>query len=132
MQLILLLDNLRFKPFTGEILSSTQSISFNRNFINLEAASQCYKKQANKLCLQPPSLNIAFRKQAWPIQNQISCFEKCFKLSLPSKWKAIHPVFHVSLLEPAKGLYPAKAYPPPETVNFQDHLEWEVSHILDA
>ncbi|KNZ48418.1 uncharacterized protein VP01_5685g1, partial [Puccinia sorghi] len=33
---------------------------------------------------------------------------------------------------PAKGLYPGKTHPPPEPVNVQDHLEWEVSHILDA
>ncbi|KNZ52191.1 hypothetical protein VP01_3655g4, partial [Puccinia sorghi] len=31
--------------------------------------------------------------------------------------EAIHPVFHVSLLEPAKGLYPGKTHPPPEPVN---------------
>ncbi|KNZ46105.1 uncharacterized protein VP01_7551g1, partial [Puccinia sorghi] len=33
---------------------------------------------------------------------------------------------------PAKGLYPGKTHPPPEPVNFQDYLEWEVSRILDA
>ncbi|KNZ47221.1 uncharacterized protein VP01_6590g1, partial [Puccinia sorghi] len=40
--------------------------------------------------------------------------------------------FHVSLLEPAKGLYPGKTHPSPQPVNVQYHLEWEVSRILDA
>ncbi|KNZ47041.1 uncharacterized protein VP01_6729g2, partial [Puccinia sorghi] len=35
------------------------------------------------------------------------------------------PCFHVSLLEPAKGLYPGKTHPHTEPVNVQDHLEWE-------
>ncbi|KNZ50426.1 uncharacterized protein VP01_4432g1, partial [Puccinia sorghi] len=29
-----------------------------------------------------------------------------------------------------KGLYPGKTHTPPEPVNFQDHLEWEVIHGL--
>ncbi|KNZ64711.1 uncharacterized protein VP01_10015g1, partial [Puccinia sorghi] len=37
--------------------------------------------------------------------------KKAFKLSLPSNWKVIHLVVHVSLLEPAKGLYPGKSHP---------------------
>ncbi|KNZ50805.1 uncharacterized protein VP01_4229g1, partial [Puccinia sorghi] len=126
--------------FTGEILSLTQSMS----------ASQRYKQQADKLCLKPPSFNIGdsfwlnarhilktrptpklLERKLGPFKIKSVVLKNAFKLSLPLKWKAIHPVFHVSLLEPAKGLYPGKTHPPPEPVNVQDHLEWEVSCILN-
>ncbi|KNZ48320.1 uncharacterized protein VP01_5752g1 [Puccinia sorghi] len=84
-------DNLCFKPFTGEILSLTLSI-------------QRYKQQADKLCLQPPSSTSLFQHcklGLFKIESVVS--KNALKLSLPSKWKEIHPVFHVSLLEPAKG-----------------------------
>ena len=119
--------------------------------INLEAASQRYKDQADKLRIQPPTFNIGdevwldarnirttrptpklSEKKLGPFKIESVISKNAFKLTLPSKWKAIHPVFHVSLLEPAKGLYPGKTHPPPEPVNVQDHLEWEVSRILDS
>ncbi|KNZ43762.1 uncharacterized protein VP01_9890g1, partial [Puccinia sorghi] len=102
---------------------------------NLEAASQCYKQQDNKLCLQPPTFNIGdslSERKLDPIKIESVVSKNSFTLSLPLKWKAIHLVFHVSLLEPAKRLYPGQTHPPPEPVNVQDHLELEVSRILDA
>ncbi|KNZ63149.1 uncharacterized protein VP01_11813g1, partial [Puccinia sorghi] len=111
MLLIPLLDNLHSKPFMGEILSSTLFMS----------ASQHYKQQANKFCLQPPTFNIGdsfwldacnirttrptpklSKRKLGPFKIESVVLKNSFKLSLPSKWKAIHPVFHVSLLEPAK------------------------------
>ncbi|KNZ60638.1 uncharacterized protein VP01_15266g1, partial [Puccinia sorghi] len=105
----------------------------------------------DKFCLQPPTFNIGdsvwldvcnirttrptpnlSERKLGPFKIKSVVLKNSFKLSLPSKWKAIHPVFHVSLLEPAKGLYPGKTHPPPEPVNVQDHLEWEVSCILDS
>ena len=119
--------------------------------LNLEAASQRYKNQADKLRLESPAYNIGdevwldarnirttrptsklSEKKLGPFKIESVVSKNAFKLTLPSKWKAIHPVFHVSLLEPAKGLYPGKTHPPPEPVNVQDHLEWEVSRILDS
>ncbi|KNZ44232.1 uncharacterized protein VP01_9391g1, partial [Puccinia sorghi] len=102
---------------------------------NLEAASQRYKQQAGKLRLQPlfqhqPTPKLSERKLGlFKIESVV--LKNAFKLSLPSKWKAIHPVY-VLLLDPAKSLYTGQNHPPPEPVNVQDHLEGESSCILHA
>jgi hypothetical protein len=55
------------------------------------------------------------------------------KLELPPAYRTIHPVFHVSLLEPApRDQIPGRHQPPPPPVVVQDELEWEVKAILDA
>ena len=56
-----------------------------------------------------------------------------FRLQLPEQWKGIHPVFHVSLLEPVKeSTIPGRHHPPPEPVELDEYLEWEVSQVLDS
>jgi hypothetical protein len=81
--------------------------------------------------LTQPAKKLSEQKLGpFTIESVIS--KNAYRLTLPSKWNAIHPVFHVSLLEPAKDLFPGKTHPPPEPVNVQDHLEWEVSRILDS
>ncbi|MBW0465515.1 hypothetical protein O181_005230 [Austropuccinia psidii MF-1] len=49
-----------------------------------------------------------------------------YHLKLPSQWKSIHPVFHISLLEPVKTSRPS----PP--IIIEEEEEWEVSQILDS
>ncbi|MBW0551250.1 hypothetical protein O181_090965 [Austropuccinia psidii MF-1] len=54
-------------------------------------------------------------------------------LKLPQKWKAVHPVFHVSLLEPVKKstvLNQHQLQPMPVLVEEQE--EWGVAQILDS
>ena len=54
---------------------------------------------------------------------------QAYHLELPHMIK-VHPVFHVSLLEPCKGSnYPDKC-PPPEVIG--DEEEYEVEEILDS
>lgn len=56
-----------------------------------------------------------------------------FKLQLPSQWKSVHPVFHVSLLEPLQdSAIKGRHQPPPSPVEVEDHEEFEVSQILDS
>lgn len=55
------------------------------------------------------------------------------KLKLPSYLNNIHPVFHVSLLEPYKNdMTPGRRQPPPPAVIINDELEYEVGKILDS
>jgi hypothetical protein len=47
--------------------------------------------------------------------------------------KAIHDVFHVSLLEPAKtNTFPGRVTPPPPPTLIDNNLEYEVEDILDS
>jgi hypothetical protein len=55
------------------------------------------------------------------------------KLDLPPAYRLLHPVFHVSLLEPAPiDNIPGRRQPPPEPVLIEDEFEWEVQAILDS
>ncbi|MBW0529474.1 hypothetical protein O181_069189 [Austropuccinia psidii MF-1] len=52
---------------------------------------------------------------------------------LPPQWKSIHPVFHISLLEPVKtSAIPNRQQEPPPPVIIEEEEEWEVSQILDS
>ncbi|MBW0502742.1 hypothetical protein O181_042457 [Austropuccinia psidii MF-1] len=56
-----------------------------------------------------------------------------YHLKFPLQWKSVHPVFHVSLLEPVKeSSIPNcnQLTPPPALVEEQE--EWEVAQVLDS
>ncbi|KNZ55287.1 uncharacterized protein VP01_2720g3 [Puccinia sorghi] len=108
---------------------------FDHNNRNFESIS---KQPVNATKNKPTSFDSNLLLSALvilklgPFKIEPVLLKNAFKLSLPLKWKAIHPAFHVLLLEPAKGLYMDKTHPSPETVNIQDHLEWEVSPIVNS
>ncbi len=55
------------------------------------------------------------------------------KLDLPQHLAKIHPVFHVSLLEPVKpDTIRGRRQPPPPPVEVLEELQWEVKSILDS
>ena len=55
-----------------------------------------------------------------------------YKLELPALMK-VHPVFHVSLLEPATSdPLPGQLQPPPPPVIIDEEPEWEVDEIVDS
>ena len=55
------------------------------------------------------------------------------RLELPSYLRKVHPVFHISLLEPARpDKTPGRKQAPPPPVELADGPEWEVEEILDS
>ncbi|KAH7364987.1 hypothetical protein KP509_18G002100 [Ceratopteris richardii] len=86
-----------------------------------DRAQQQYKYYGDQHRVQNPSYQIGDKI------NPVT-----FKLQLPSTMR-IHPVFHVSMLEPyhispLRGERPSPS-PPIET---DDHEEFEVEHVLDS
>ncbi|MBW0490907.1 hypothetical protein O181_030622 [Austropuccinia psidii MF-1] len=55
-----------------------------------------------------------------------------YHLKLPQQWKSVHPVFHVSLLEPVKksSIPNCHQLPPPPAL-VEEKEEWEVAQVLD-
>src|SRR6202030_3300225 len=56
-----------------------------------------------------------------------------FTLRLPEQLWAVHPVFHVSQLEPAtQNTIPNRVQPPPPPIEVNEDIEFEISEILDS
>ncbi|MBW0521914.1 hypothetical protein O181_061629 [Austropuccinia psidii MF-1] len=56
-----------------------------------------------------------------------------YHLMLPQQWKSVHPVFHVSLLEPVKqSSIPNCHQLPPPPVLVEEQEEWEVAQVMDS
>ncbi|MBW0540133.1 hypothetical protein O181_079848 [Austropuccinia psidii MF-1] len=74
----------------------------------LEVAINQFKRYADKSRASPPVFN-------------------------PGDMKSIHPVFHISLLEPVKTFkIPNRHQEPPPTITIEEEEEWEVSQVLDS
>ncbi|MBW0573911.1 hypothetical protein O181_113626 [Austropuccinia psidii MF-1] len=66
-----------------------------------------------------------------PILKKISTHG--YHLKLLSQWKSIHPVFHISPLEPVKtSTIPNQHQEPPPPIIIEEEEEWEISQILDS
>lgn len=56
-----------------------------------------------------------------------------YLIQLPPHMRAIHPVFHISMLEPfTPNPIPNRVLPPPPPVEVDGTIEYEVEEILDA
>ncbi|MBW0534735.1 hypothetical protein O181_074450 [Austropuccinia psidii MF-1] len=79
-----------------------------------------------------PTKNLSERWLGpFPILKKISTH--AYHLKLPSQWKSIHPVFHISLLEPVKkSTIPNQHQVPPPPIIIEEEEEWEISQILDS
>ena len=54
-------------------------------------------------------------------------------LRLPDTFRGVHPVFHVSMLEPeTPNEIPNRVQSPPPPVDVQGELEYEISKVLDS
>ncbi|MBW0563250.1 hypothetical protein O181_102965 [Austropuccinia psidii MF-1] len=67
----------------------------------------------------------------FPILKKVS--NHAYHLKLSFQWKSIHPVFHISLLEPVRtSTIPNRDKEPPPSTIIEEEEEWEVSQILDS
>ena len=83
------------------------------------------------LAINRPSRKLAERRSGpFPIVEKIGTH--AYKLKLPVQWKTVHPVFHVSKLEPyhEDPDSPNFTSPPPDII--EGEPEWEVEKILDS
>jgi hypothetical protein len=56
-----------------------------------------------------------------------------FTLRLPDTFRGVHPVFHISMLEPATpNTIPERIQSPPPQVEVEGNLEYEIAAILDS
>jgi hypothetical protein len=67
----------------------------------------------------------------YPIIAQVGSLS--FTLRLPDSMRAVHPVFHVSQLEPATpNIIPNRTQPPPPPIEVDGEPEYEIAEILDS
>ena len=119
--------------------------------IELQRAQDLQVKYANQHRLPAPNLKIGDKvwllrrnvktarpsdkldfKRLGPFSIEAQINPVAFKLKLPEQLK-IHPVFHVSLLEPhVADPAPDRKQPQPPPIVMDDNLEWEVKEILDS
>ncbi|MBW0532319.1 hypothetical protein O181_072034, partial [Austropuccinia psidii MF-1] len=118
----------------------------------LESSIRRFKKYANRNRAIPPYFQPG--DKVWPASKNIKTTRPTKKLSerwlgpfevikkigshayhlkLPQQWKSVHPVFHVSLLEPVKqSTIPNSHQLPQPQVLVEEQEEWEVAHALDS
>ncbi|MBW0467731.1 hypothetical protein O181_007446 [Austropuccinia psidii MF-1] len=135
----------------GKISTKIQSVQQDVKR-ELEVAINGFKRYANKSRASPPvfnpgdmvwlcSKNIKLTRpteklsQRWcgpfPILKKFSTH--AYHLKLPFQCKLIHPVFHISLLEPVKtSTISNQHHVPPPPITIEEKEEWEVAQVLDS
>lgn len=118
----------------------------------LKIAQDQYVKTGNERRTTPPELNIGDR--VYVLAEHITTTRPTPKLSekfigpyeilarpsrhsytvhLPRDLRQVHPVFHISQLEPyAEDEFPGRAQSPPPPIEIDGNPEWEVLTVLDS
>ena len=111
-----------------------------------------YQGPANARCIPAPNFIIgqqAFVKAKFfrttrpshklsekflgPFEILVKAGSHSYILRLPGTIRGVHPVFHVSMLEPAvPNEIPNRVQSPPPPVNVQGELEYEIAEVLDS
>ena len=119
-------------------LNSSKSLRINKQGTTTQDTSVSSTTSATKygLCPRISDTQRPSKKLDWkclgpyPIVEKIST--QAYRLQLPPSLK-VHPVFHVSLLDPYKeSEIPGRTQPPPPPVVIEDQFEYEVEEILDS
>ena len=81
---------------------------------------------------QRPTKKLA-EKYLGPYKLIVQVGSLSFTLCLPEALRSVHPVFHVSMLEPhMPSSILNRAEPPPAPVEVEGELEYEITEILDT
>src|SRR6266446_8537097 len=119
---------------------------------SIAKAQECYQKYADKHCSPAPLLKIGDQvyvkakyffttrplkklseKNLGPYKVITIPGSHSFTLHLPQHFRSIHPIFHISQLEPAQpDPFPQCDQPLPPPVEIDSDIEYEVSEILDS
>ncbi|MBW0487783.1 hypothetical protein O181_027498 [Austropuccinia psidii MF-1] len=135
----------------GKLSTKLQSV---QKFVKeeLESAIRRFKKYADRNREIPPdfqpgdklwlaSKNIKTTRATKKLSERwLGPFEvinkigsHAYHLKFPQQWKSVHPVFHVSLLEPVEqSAIPTQHQLPPPPVLGEEQEEWEVAQVLDS
>ena len=119
---------------------------------HIASAQKRYQGPADKRRTSPPPLtigNLVFvkadhirttrpskklaEKYLGPFEIIAQPGRQSYTLRLPEHLRSIHPVFHVSQLEPhMPNSIPNRIQPPPPPIEVDGELEYEISEILDS
>ena len=98
---------------------------------DFKVGDQVYMKAKYFWSTRPSKKLSEKNLRLYPIIAQVGSLS--FTLHLPDAMCAVHPVFHVSQLEPAiPNTIPNQMQPPPPPVEVDGELEFKISKILDS
>jgi hypothetical protein len=98
---------------------------------NFKVGEQAFVKAEN-ICTTRPSKKLS-EKSLGPFDIIAQPGTHSVTLQLPDHLRAIHPVFHVSQLEPATpNTIPNRTQPPPPPIEIDSKIEYEIAAILDS
>ncbi len=119
--------------------------------LQLQAAQESYKAFADKYRNEAPTLKVG--SKVWLLRRNIKTKRPCdkldyrrlgpfiiekqinpvaYRLELPTIMK-VHPVFHVSLLEPYReSSFSGRVQYPPPSIEIETYEEYEVEKVLDS
>jgi len=99
--------------------------------LDFKVGDQVYVKAKYFRSIQPSKRLSEKNLGPYTITVQVGFLS--FMLCLPDSMHAVHPIFHVSQIEPAiPNTIPDQIQPPPPPVEVDGEPEFEISEILDS
>ena len=134
-----------------ELVTSLQELH-NELRVNIQESQEHYQRSMDKNRIPLPEFHVGdkafvkakFFRTTRPSKRLSEKYLGPFKiisqvrplswtLRLPASMHAVHPVFHISMLEPSTpNTLPNRIQPPPPPVIVDEELEYEISEILDS
>jgi hypothetical protein len=141
----------RHSPEAGKRIQFLQDVQADLRF-HISAAQESQARYYNQHVQSPP--DFAPGDRVWLLRRHIKTSRpsdkldyrklgpfkiiapvgtRSFRLDLPASMSRIHPVFHVSLLEPFQdNTIPGRQAPPPPPIEVEGQIEYEVESVLDS